>query len=381
MASPAYNFEARGPLGIINVHQDFFRTFVAEGGNMEEHIRKLHSLQKQLHALGNLIEDHNFCNVLLTSLPGSWSTFLTAINASLPTLSSDVLITQVLEEDQTRQSTHGTDTALRAQDKHGKGHNGCNDGGATKGKCNNCGKKGHWVKDCWAEGGGKEGQAPKWWKGDSTKNSTESTESTKQATENRSLADDFAFTVLESVDPELDNHSFAEDLSCHANISTSGWLVDTGSMTHIAQNRDHFIEFKAAPSEIDGITLGSLLKTLGHGTIQMEFRTSNHTSMVRLMGVKHTPDVPNNILSVGHLTDMEHVALFTNEGVKFQSQNRMIFAEGCKVGHIYIMHAWICPTIQMEMPMRGAVPGLWANLGLVTTACMRGSSFCQQWRL
>ena len=94
-------FEARGPLGIINVRRDFFHTFVAEGGNMEEHIWKLRSLQKQLHALSDLIKDHDFCNVLLTSLPGSWSTFLTAINASLPTLSSDVLITRVLEEDRT----------------------------------------------------------------------------------------------------------------------------------------------------------------------------------------------------------------------------------------------------------------------------------------
>ena len=61
-------FEARGLLGIINMHQDFFCTFVAEGGNMEEHIRKLHSLQKQLHVLGDLIKDRDFCNVLLTSL-------------------------------------------------------------------------------------------------------------------------------------------------------------------------------------------------------------------------------------------------------------------------------------------------------------------------
>ena len=92
-------FEVRGPLGINNVHWDFFCTFVAEGGNIEEHICKLCSLQKQLHALSNLVSDHDFCNMLLTSLPGSWSILLTAINASLPMLSSDVLIAQVLEED------------------------------------------------------------------------------------------------------------------------------------------------------------------------------------------------------------------------------------------------------------------------------------------
>ena len=37
-------------------------------------------------------------------------------------------------------------------------------GGSTlkrKGKCHNCGKKGHWMRDCWEEGGGKEGQGPK----------------------------------------------------------------------------------------------------------------------------------------------------------------------------------------------------------------------------
>ena len=119
-------------------------------------------------------------------------------------------------------------------------------------------------------------------------------------------------------------------------------------MTHIARNRNHFIEFNADPSEIDGITPGSPLKTLSRRTIQMEFQTGDHTSTVRLMGVKHAPDAPNNILSVGRLTDMEHVALFTNEGVKFRSRNGMIFAEGRKVGRIYVMHARICPTIQTD---------------------------------
>ena len=65
---------------------------------MEEHIRKLHGLQQTLHAMGKLISDRDFSNTLLTSLPKTWSTFITAVNARLLTLTSDALITQILEE-------------------------------------------------------------------------------------------------------------------------------------------------------------------------------------------------------------------------------------------------------------------------------------------
>src|SRR6266481_2227139 len=100
-------FEASRPISIINTQREFFRMFAQEGKNMEEHIQKLCGLQQTLHAMGELISDRDFSNTLLTSLLKSWSTFITAINAGLPTLTSDTLIMHILEEYKSQQAGSG----------------------------------------------------------------------------------------------------------------------------------------------------------------------------------------------------------------------------------------------------------------------------------
>ena len=146
-------FEASGPIGIINTRHEFFCTFSQESENMEEHVCKLCGLQQTLHMMGELISDCDFSNTLLTSLPKTWSTFIMAVNAGLPTLRSDALITRILEEYQSWLANSGGTVLKGAErDKKLKRYSG------TKGKCWNCGKKGHWVKDCWEPGGDKKSQ-------------------------------------------------------------------------------------------------------------------------------------------------------------------------------------------------------------------------------
>ena len=92
-------FELKGAIGIINLQCDFFRMFAEDGVNMEEHVRKLHSIQQELNAQRHYVSDTDFANTLLTSLLDSWSAFITAVNASGAALSADILIAQILDKD------------------------------------------------------------------------------------------------------------------------------------------------------------------------------------------------------------------------------------------------------------------------------------------
>ena len=92
-------FESKGTVGIVNLQQDFFQTFAKDSTNMEEHMQKLHGIQQELNAQGHYISDTEFTNTLLTSLPDSWSAFITVVNASGIGPLVDVLIAWVLNED------------------------------------------------------------------------------------------------------------------------------------------------------------------------------------------------------------------------------------------------------------------------------------------
>src|SRR6266481_3257334 len=290
--------------------------FAQEGENMEEHIQKLRGLQQTLHVMGELISDRDFSNTLLTSLPKSWSTFIMAVNARLLTLTSDALIAHILEEYKSRQAGSGGMALKGAEwEKRSKRF------GTTKGKCRNCGKKGHWVKDCWEPGGDKEGQAPKWWKPQ---------EKAKQMKE-KSINNDFAFTSTET---------------CAVAISTSDWLANSAATTHIARNRSHFTDYISELNEIKGITLGSPLKTIRRGTIKIDFLVKNKNKIftVQLKDVKHAPMAPNNLISIGQLTDHNYHANFTHGRVEFQTPQGQTFAEGRKNGWLYQMHTRIPNT-------------------------------------
>jgi len=138
-----------------------------EKGDVHAHFAKLRTMRENLSAMGHPPGDDEFYAIILGSLPSSYEPFISALNATSSVvgnvLSPDELMQALTDEYDHRNLGKGAGkkeenvafSAAEGSTKKGAGK------GRKKGNCNNCGKPGHWARDCWEEGGRKEGQRPK----------------------------------------------------------------------------------------------------------------------------------------------------------------------------------------------------------------------------
>ena len=81
-------------------------------------------------------------------------------------------------------------------------------------------------------------------------------------------------------------------------VTSSGWIIDTGCSYHMCPNREWFTTYK----EVDGetINMGSdqSCKTVGIGSVRIKM----HDGVVRtLVNVRHIPDLRKGLISLGML--------------------------------------------------------------------------------
>jgi hypothetical protein len=127
-----------------------------EGTPMQSHINKVSDLVLELANIGRSIPDDELGAVLVNSLPPSWDYLVTSFD-SIPedSFTSSMVITRLLGEEDRRaeqrettkgsSSRSGSGSALATNKQQGKRSDRRRD------TCANCGKKGHWARDCRSE--------------------------------------------------------------------------------------------------------------------------------------------------------------------------------------------------------------------------------------
>ena len=119
---------------------------LSEGGNVNEHINKIYEIRDKLTAIGETINDQHLSALMLCSLPPSYDTLITALEARPELELTPAFIRSKLLDEFSKRVENTNDqgeTAYKARKKFEK------DKTYYKKYCNYCHKSSHNKADCW----------------------------------------------------------------------------------------------------------------------------------------------------------------------------------------------------------------------------------------
>ncbi|KIO14720.1 hypothetical protein M404DRAFT_17580 [Pisolithus tinctorius Marx 270] len=328
---------------IINLQRKLQESCCVEKGDVCAHFDKMCTLHEQLATLGQSITDNNFTAIILSSLLASYNSNLAAMMSLALVMQKDLspdFIIKVISDKYDRcqmwmkrgnsgNSRNSKDTAYSAKD-------------GKKSTCENCGNKGHVKDQCWEEGGGKAGQAPKWFqnKGKGKKREKGSGKAATAASATASLSmqtsadsepngvwlvhlqdDDWLMEIAEEEIPNpwdiiIDEEDAYTNTLDHAllageslNSTEETILFDSGASCHMSYH-SKFLDYKpiihkpittADNHTFHAIRKGNLGTPLPNGTAQTH---------IQLKDMLYAPKMGIMLISISKLDVAGYAALF-----------------------------------------------------------------------
>ena len=221
----------------------------------------------------------------------------------------DNLITFITEEAQHHvindEHTKNAESALAALGKKQRTRKHRSNKGKEKSTpgatCENCKNAGHTKANCWAKGGGKEGQGPR---GQNSKKGEKKAE-TAAAVEATGNADEiFAFTCMSNY-IEVAN-------ALNVPKSQLGACIDSSASQHYSPNHNAFINYSPINNTTITTADGHKLKALRKGNVQIKLPNGTKRTKTILKEAIHAPDMAFTLISVGRLDNAKCSATFSS---------------------------------------------------------------------
>ena len=307
----------RGSLYEANLLVQLQNTRYIEKESMREHIAKMNELRERLAEMNAPISDESFVSYLRTSLSltPSFRTLFTTLSTTARQTGkkltpADVIwhlteeSTSVEIEDSINKSNAAmmASTSKDSKPKEGKRK------GKDKSKSSkddilctntpNCGRRGHTKDQCWEKGGGKEGQAPDWWKKKNSKgdkNNANSAEDKFDEPEDYAM---FASTLPDDDTALVCTSDFREEV--HTVSHQSGIIIDSGASRHFSPDRSKFLNYEEfVNQEPIRAADGRTFHALGKGDIQIHLPNGKQgRTLITLKEAYYSPIMAFTLISV-----------------------------------------------------------------------------------
>ena len=277
-----------------------------DGDSVQDHIKAMIELFNELTIVGDVIDEEDRVVYLLASLPDSFSTLVTALEANEEVPKMEVVTERILHVERKQKEkinfdTSGEKAMTTKQQFNRKGP-----------KCRQCGKFGHIKKNC------------------RSSSSTEADDKRKHKdTKQKANA-----AEMKHMESNSDSESIGLVVQ-HAMPSLSGkaaWIVDSN-------NKSLFMEYESLKTPLK-VTLGDgyEVDAIGSGVVILNTVLPNRVSkQCKLHGVLYVPRLSYNLLSVSVATERGKTVSFEKDGCQVLDEGKLV-AVANKIGELYYLN-------------------------------------------
>ena len=292
--STLYLLDAEDQLASMKLSEnDDLTAHLAE---LKAHFQLMSQRHNNLLKMGSVLSDSRYRTIVMQSLPESYrpalqtitaaeqaSTALSSSTGGSSKMKADDLIAFFVEEAQHRvisaQRTKNAESALAAQGKKPRKGKGKGEKSKSSVTCENCGRAGHTIPDCWSKGGGKEGQGPR----------------QKKSKKGEKKSQDLA-AVASGENEELFAFTCTSDYAAVANTlqipkERLGACIDSGASSHYCPDRTKFHNYKPIDNRDITTADGHILKAVGMGDVHIELPNGSKRTRAVLKNAVYAPDM------------------------------------------------------------------------------------------